>query len=157
MKKLTITSLLVVLLSATTVWADKFEDILRRADQGDALSQFDLGEMYYHGHFVQGQSIPKDYTMAVKWFRLAALQGHAAAQYNLGVRYANGRGVPQPDVIEAYMWFTLAVAQGDPDALVARDRIAMGMTPDQIAQGQKLAQEWRPTRKVLPVAEEKKP
>ena len=47
---------------------------------------------------------------------LAALQtkaenGNAIAQYNLGLAYANGRGVPW-DPIEAYVWLTLASEQG---------------------------------------------
>jgi|SRR6516162_11442266 len=32
---------------------------------------------------------------AVKWFRLAAKQGDAGAEFNLGVLYAEGRGVPR--------------------------------------------------------------
>ena len=34
-------------------------------------------------------------TGPVKWHRLAAEQGHASAQYNLGVMYDNGDGVVQ--------------------------------------------------------------
>ncbi len=36
------------------------------------------------------------------------MQGYALAQYNLGVLYANGFGVPKDD-IQAYMWITMAV------------------------------------------------
>ena len=32
---------------------------------------------------------------AVRWYRLAADQGYAAAQGNLGLMYGNGTGVPQ--------------------------------------------------------------
>ncbi|MEN8220548.1 MAG: tetratricopeptide repeat protein [Pseudomonadota bacterium] len=38
-----------------------------------------------------------DYATAFKWFRNAAEQGHAAAQYNLGNMYHSGKGVPQND------------------------------------------------------------
>ena len=41
----------------------------------------------------------------------AAEQGHADAQYNLGVMYAYGDGVPE-DNIQAYAWISLASAQG---------------------------------------------
>ncbi len=34
-----------------------------------------------------GQGVPQDYAEAVKWYRLAAEQGYAYAQYNLGVMY----------------------------------------------------------------------
>ncbi len=40
-----------------------------------------------------GQGVPKDDANAVRWYRKAAGQGHARAQYNLGAAYANGTGV----------------------------------------------------------------
>ena len=51
--------------------------------------------------------LPHDYKTVVKWFRLAAEQGNADAQYNLGVMYDKGRGVPQ-DYKTAMKWYTLA-------------------------------------------------
>ena len=57
----------------------------------------------------------QDYAEAVKWYRLAAAQGKANAQYNLGVMYENGQGVVQ-DYTEAVKWYRLAAAQGDADA-----------------------------------------
>ena len=45
------------------------------------------------------------------------------------------------------MWFNLAAARGgeDRDAAVEfRDRAAKLMTPDQIAEAQRLAREWKP-------------
>ncbi|MCP4827986.1 MAG: sel1 repeat family protein, partial [Proteobacteria bacterium] len=44
--------------------------------------------------------VSEDYAEAVKWYRLAADQGYADAQCNLGVMYDNGQGVPQ-DYAEA--------------------------------------------------------
>lgn len=44
-----------------------------------------------------------------------AAQGNAAAQYNLGVLYANGRGVPQ-DYVQARQWYEQAAAQGHREA-----------------------------------------
>ncbi|MDA0238165.1 MAG: hypothetical protein O3B03_06590, partial [Proteobacteria bacterium] len=38
---------------------------------------------------------PQDDAKAVKWYRRAAEQGNAKAQYNLGLMYDNGQGVPQ--------------------------------------------------------------
>ena len=43
----------------------------------------------------EGEGVPQDYVQALKWYRLAAAQGDALAQYNLGVMYAKGQGVPQ--------------------------------------------------------------
>ena len=48
---------------------------------------------------------------AARWYRLAADQGHAGAQSNLGVMYRYGRGVPQDDS-EARRWYRLAADQG---------------------------------------------
>jgi len=52
-----------------------------------------------------------DYTASrAKWLPLAE-QGDAMAQYNLGVMYNSGQGVPQ-DHAEAARWFRLAADQG---------------------------------------------
>ena len=45
----------------------------------------------------------------------AAEQGDADAQYNLGVMYANGRGVRQDDA-QAVQWYRKAAEQGDAEA-----------------------------------------
>jgi len=43
--------------------------------------------------------------------RVLAEQGDAQAQYNLGVMYDNGKGVPQ-DYIKAVQWYTKSAEQG---------------------------------------------
>ena len=52
-----------------------------------------------------------DYEAALKEFRQLAEQGDAAAQYNLGMMYRNGKGVP-PDYAEAVKWYRKASEQG---------------------------------------------
>ena len=49
-----------------------------------------LGVMYD-----AGLGVPQDLVEAMAWYRQAAEQGYADAQYNLGLMYANGAGVPQ--------------------------------------------------------------
>jgi TPR repeat protein len=49
--------------------------------------------------------------LEAKLIRIAAARGEAEAQNNLGVMYANGRGVPQ-DYAEAVSWFRKAAEQG---------------------------------------------
>ena len=62
------------------------------------------------GHlYDKGQGVPQDYAQAALWYRKAAEQGYAVAQYNLGRLYDDGRGVPQ-DYAEAYFWLDLAAA-----------------------------------------------
>ena len=46
----------------------------------------------------------------MKWYRLAAEQGDADAQYNLGWMYDEGQGVPQ-DNKEAVKWWRLSAEQ----------------------------------------------
>jgi TPR repeat protein len=53
----------------------------------------------------------------VKWYRLAAAQGYAPAEYSLGVAYEKGQGVPQ-DYREAVKWYRFAAAQGNESAQV---------------------------------------
>ena len=72
----------------------------------DAVDQTVLGGIYY-----QGQGGAKNYQEAAKWFRRAAEQGYAEAQYNLGRMYDYGQGVPQ-DQQEAVRWYRLAADQG---------------------------------------------
>ena len=55
--------------------------------------------------------------------------------------YDKGGGVPRDDVL-AYMWFNLAAAQGRENARRGRDRAARRMTPDQLAEAQRMAREW---------------
>ena len=95
-----------------------------------------LGESY-----AEGKGVPQDYAEAVKWFRKAAEQGSATAQYSLGWCYAEGEGVPKDDVL-AYMWLNLAAASGNEDAKTSRETVSKRMTAEQIAEAQKLSREW---------------
>ena len=105
------------------------------AVQGDAPAQLNLGIMY-----AKGQSVVQDYAEAVRWYKLAAAQGEAVAQLNLGAMYYNGQGAVQ-DYIRAHMWLNLAAVKGESLAVKNRDIVASRMTPQQIAEAQKLARE----------------
>jgi TPR repeat protein len=94
--------------------------------------------------YAKGEGVPQDYVEAMKWYRLAADQGDADAQINLGVMYAKGDGVPQ-DYVLAHMWFNLAAAQRNSSAVKNRDIAVSRMTPDQLAEAQRLAREWKPS------------
>jgi TPR repeat protein len=56
-----------------------------------------------------------DYSEAMKWYLLAAEQGHARAQFCVAVNYDEGKGVSQ-DYKEALKWYRKAAEQGDVDA-----------------------------------------
>lgn len=53
-----------------------------------------------------------NFAAALEEWRPLALTGHAPAQYNLGLMYANGHGVPQ-DYKAAVEWYGKAAQQGD--------------------------------------------
>jgi TPR repeat protein len=57
-----------------------------------------------------GHGVPRDYVKARQWYEKAADQGHAGAQYNLGVLYAEGLGVPL-DTMKARELFEKTDAQ----------------------------------------------
>jgi uncharacterized protein len=70
------------------------------------------------GHFYDyGHGVSQDYKEAAKWYRLAAIQGYPEGQLSVGMLYRQGRGVPED---------------------------FKQMTPDQIAEAQRLAREWKP-------------
>jgi TPR repeat protein len=87
--------------------------------------------------------VPQDDAEAFKWYRRAAERGYAQAQAKIGLRYADGQGVAQ-DYVQAHLWLYLAAASGDVIAARIRDTLLEKMTPDEIAEAQKLAREWRP-------------
>lgn len=115
------------------------------AEQGDADAQVNFGLTY-----LIGQGVPRDHAMAAQWFRRAAEQGDPDAQINLGILYADGRGVAR-DYVMAHMWSNLAAASlpaGEDRDLAVRNRdLAAGrMTSWQVAEAQRLASAWKPSR-----------
>ena len=106
------------------------------AEQGHADAQNNLGVIY-----ANGRGVPRDDVEAVKWWRRAGEQGNAMAQFNLGVSYKTGWGVPR-DYVSAHMWLNLAAEAGYEIAPKIRDSTASKMTPDQIAEAERMAREW---------------
>jgi TPR repeat protein len=105
----------------------------KAAKQGHAVAQNNLGWCYY-----QGEGIEKDLIEAVRWTRKAAEQGQPNAQDLLGTCYSMGNGVIK-DYVEAYKWFNLAAAQGEKDAKEHLSEVEKNMTPEQIADAQRLS------------------
>ena len=72
-----------------------------------------LGVPSYSADFNKGWDAYNngDFVTALREWRPLAEEGNANAQYNLGVMYDNGDGVPQ-DYKEAVRWYTLAAEQG---------------------------------------------
>ena len=109
----------------------------RAAENGHARAQQNLGILYE-----EGAGVPQDYGEAAKWYRLSAEGDNVVAKINLGVMLEQGLpGLPQ-DLVRTHMWYNLAAAQGSADAAKFRDDVATNMTPEQVAEAQRLAQEW---------------
>ena len=85
--------------------------------------------------------MPQDDRQAVAWYRKAAEQGDASAQYLLGLSYATGDGVPQ-DYLQAYAWLSVAAANGDPESPKDCDKVAALLSPQQLERAQKTAAEY---------------
>ena len=113
------------------------------AEQGHAPAQYSLGLLYFRGRGVAG-----DDAAAARWYRAAAEQGHPPAQAALSSLYAYGAGVEEDPAL-ASMWIELAwraSLDGGDWRLYARQRaeLASWLTPEQTAEGRRLAREWTP-------------
>lgn len=134
--------------------------IQKAAEEGKEFAQFELAGMYLHGDIlyrvdIHGQLskfllFPQDYQQAINWYLKLAERGGSfahSAQSQLGWIYSEGKGVPQ-NYVEAYKW--LIIASLEPDEILgkhyveARDELRLKMSPQQIAEAQRLAKEFRP-------------
>ena len=75
---------------------------------------------------------------AVRWYRLAAEQGDATAQFNLGLMYDKGQGVLKDSVL-AHMWYNIAGANGNARARKLRDSLERDMTRAEVSRASELA------------------
>ena len=71
-------------------------------------------------------------------YTLAAEQGYAKAQTNLGVMYATGQGV-LADFVIAHMWFSIGAANGNENGAQVRERVAKKITSEDISKAQAMA------------------
>jgi TPR repeat protein len=99
--------------------------------------------------YAREQKVAQNYQIAVFWFRRAANQGEARAQWKLGLMYEDGEGVIQ-EYVEAHKWYNISAANGGERGAELRDVLAKRMTPAQIAEAQKLAREWKPIKNERP-------
>jgi len=81
--------------------------IQARAGKGDLESLNALGNAYTNGLL----GLKQDFAEALTWYRRAAEKGFAPAQFNLGLAYELGRGVPA-DERQAFKYYLMAAEQG---------------------------------------------
>lgn len=123
--------------SSMPLWDEAALWYERAAQQGHAESQSRLAMYYFTFH--------ADYERSFFWEEKAAMQGIAEAQGSLGGHYAQGWGTPV-DLVQAYKWLTLAEEGGAWDPIeknldAARLVQQAGLSPAQIAEGRRLADE----------------
>lgn len=94
------------------------------ADQVDATSQLNLGNMYPNG-----DGVPQDNVQAYMWLALSIQYGDPTAQTNYFIIFEKP--------IFQWQW-------GRSEAVKARDLIAKQMTSIQITGTERLAREWKP-------------
>jgi TPR repeat protein len=108
------------------------------ADNGHPEAQFNLGLLYS-----SGKGVKRDAEQAARWISAAAAQGYASAQSALGERFAAGNGVNKDDK-RAYFWLTLAFLRGDKSGEKLRSAEAAKLSPADVAQQDRTAQNWKP-------------
>lgn len=79
--------------------------LVPRTKNGQAVAQYNLGIIFFI----------RDIDEPLKWYRIAAKQGHVGAQKQLGFIYDNGLRVAENNE-EAFKWYNLAAEQGDAEA-----------------------------------------
>jgi TPR repeat protein len=92
--------------------------------------------------------VPRNEATALLWLRKAAEQGHAGAQYHMGLRrHRAGKSSPEPEAsecrVEAFKWLNLAMAQGHHESRTAREFLALDMTREEVAEGGRRAKAYK--------------
>lgn len=116
-------------------YARAFEWYSRASKKRHPFAVFRLGVMYE-----QGWHVAKDGTKAIKLFEDAAWLGSPDAQHYLGLLYFQGQLVPK-SFTWSYAWLNLAASKNSAYAK-ARDLVEKRLTPEQLAEAQRLSTEW---------------
>jgi TPR repeat protein len=109
----------------------------KAAEKGYAPAQTNLAQMY-----AQGKGLPKDPSEAIKWFRRAAMQGDAGAQFQLGRALhrqsldSKAAGLNEAR-IEGFMWLQLASGQGFFNAQSACEQLNLKMSNTELEEGKR--------------------
>ncbi len=142
-------------------------DELALAQKGDAAMQFKLGMQYWarldyqkafnwikaaadRGHpdaiyqlgmaYLYGRGTIQNYKYAHQRFEQAAKLNNHEAQYLLGIMHRDGMGVPVSRDL-AYAWLNIAASNGNEVAALERERMAVIMSPAEMARAQEISLE----------------
>jgi len=81
----------------------EIKSLILKAKKGDPKSQHELAFEYW-----AGENLKKDFSEAMKWWKLSASKGFGKACFNLGAMYFNGDGVPV-NYKKAYYYLNLSI------------------------------------------------
>ena len=84
-----------------------------------------------------------------KWLCLAAHRNHANAQAAFAKAYAGEGGEPlaanaDQDLVQAYLWYSLAASSGSLDANRSRRDLTEKMGPEEVAEAERRVSAWKP-------------
>lgn len=105
----------------------------KAAENGFPQAQLILGIMY-----VEGEGVPEDTEESLNWLLKAAKHKNgigADAQVRIGRIYERGIGVEKDDVT-AYVWFSVAAANGSEEAKWETPSVVKRLTSSQLAEAQ---------------------
>jgi len=115
-----------------------YKELWPAARSGNAEAEELIGVMY-----AMGLGVERDDKRAFEWYLRSSMKGHPGAQSGIGWYYEVGRGMPAPDYIRAYLWYTLSAIGGDPDAVISLEEITKKMTDQQISEAQLLIDDYK--------------
>ena len=123
--------------------AGRFEEAHERlrlyARSGNADAEELIGVLY-----ALGLGVAEDDRRAFEWYMRSAMKGHPGAQSGVGWYYETGQGLTEPDLVRAYMWYTLSAIGGDPDAAISQEEVVRRMTREEIDAALELVADYRP-------------
>ena len=109
---------------------------MKAARQGHVDAQVMVGLAYQ-----KGRGVEQDYRKAVIFYGAAAEEGSAVGSLMLGLLYEAGAGVRQDGMV-AFALARLAALRSPETARIneIRDRLRRRLDPDQVAEGERLAE-----------------
>ena len=116
----------------------KIRELERRCSAGDPKAELELSKAYF-----EGRDVEKDEPTGYRLLQQAADRGLPEAQFRMG-EYTASHGNRSDDNIVAYMWYALAQRNHYKDSDNKLKELALKMSSEDIAEGQKRAQDWRP-------------
>lgn len=113
-------------------YREAFPWLKSSAEMGHREARYYLGLAYLYG-----RATIQNYRLAFEQMEASARQNHLDAQHQLGIMYRDDIGVAK-NREQAYVWLNIAASRGHEAATQDRDKLAVGMSADEIARAQEV-------------------